>query len=437
MSWFRRRLMMQEVSSAPYDYEIEYIASDGNQWLKMDILPDENTDAVEFGFAQDVNKTQARFCCCRSDEGSTNTIFNLYINGSSTLAYNFGNAWKSISGSNYNNGTVPNLAYHEWKADYKNKQNTVDGVTGAFASGTARISDYNLYILRAHATNQPYVGRLYYLKYWRNDVLIRDMIPVSKGGKGMMYDKVTQKVYKNDGTGNFTCGGKLEPVTFNNPYITNGLVAMYDGIANTRFFTHDNNAKYWKDVAGNNNMKIQSVSWDTNSFVFTQTQIKTLISSVNYITLEIVAKVDWTTNTTYNEAVILSQMYGGLGFFAMFTESGQLYFNSGDSGQTYKGRKYCDGLPMTFGNKFTATYIVGSATSQVSTGWECYFNNTSYPMSASTSTIGTSSYGSGLNRRSDRRFQGNIYCIRMYNRALTAQEIAANHAVDVQRFNLT
>ena len=37
---------------------------------------------------------------------------------------------------------------------------------------------------------------------------------------------------------------------------------------------------------------------------------------------------------------------------------------------------------------------------------------------------------------SDRCFSGKFHCCRIYNRALTAAEIAANYAVDKARFNL-
>jgi hypothetical protein len=49
----------------------------------------------------------------------------------------------------------------------------------------------------------------------------------------------------------------------------------------------------------------------------------------------------------------------------------------------------------------------------------------------------TGSFGlSGSSNYSSYNFVGNYYCIRLYNRALTAAEVAANYAIDAARFGL-
>jgi len=42
----------------------------------------------------------------------------------------------------------------------------------------------------------------------------------------------------------------------------------------------------------------------------------------------------------------------------------------------------------------------------------------------------------GWNNNATHAFRGKIYCVRLYSRALTADEIAANYAIDKIRFNL-
>ena len=50
-------------------------------------------------------------------------------------------------------------------------------------------------------------GKIYYVKIYDNDVLVRDFIPVlDKDGTPCMYDKVEHKLYYNAGTGDFIAG---------------------------------------------------------------------------------------------------------------------------------------------------------------------------------------------------------------------------------------
>ena len=53
--------------------------------------------------------------------------------------------------------------------------------------------------------------RIYYAKYWKNNVLVRDFIPVlDANGTPCMFDKVEGKFYYNQGTGNFIAGPILD-----------------------------------------------------------------------------------------------------------------------------------------------------------------------------------------------------------------------------------
>ena len=52
--------------------------------------------------------------------------------------------------------------------------------------------------------------RLYSSKIYENGVLIQDLIPVRKDGKGYMYDRVSKKLFSNGGTGEFIIGPDKE-----------------------------------------------------------------------------------------------------------------------------------------------------------------------------------------------------------------------------------
>jgi hypothetical protein len=48
--------------------------------------------------------------------------------------------------------------------------------------------------------------RIYSSKIYEGDVLVQDLIPVRKDGKGYMYDRVSKKLFSNGGTGEFIIG---------------------------------------------------------------------------------------------------------------------------------------------------------------------------------------------------------------------------------------
>lgn len=52
----------------------------------------------------------------------------------------------------------------------------------------------------------PFVGKLYWLKFYQNDILVRDFIPVKVNNVGYMYDKVSRELFGKVGSGSFTYG---------------------------------------------------------------------------------------------------------------------------------------------------------------------------------------------------------------------------------------
>jgi hypothetical protein len=59
-------------------------------------------------------------------------------------------------------------------------------------------------------TNEPFVGRIYYCQISQGVNLVRDFIPVRVGNVGYMYDKISGKLFENQGTGNFILGPDKE-----------------------------------------------------------------------------------------------------------------------------------------------------------------------------------------------------------------------------------
>ena len=92
-------------------------------------------------------------------------------------------------------------------------------------SAAAVDSGYNLYLFAANSSGSPlYEGptRCYSLKLWQDGTLVRDFRPCVKGGKGMLWDEVSQTLYRPIpdipatavNTGEFRGFGEVNPVAF-------------------------------------------------------------------------------------------------------------------------------------------------------------------------------------------------------------------------------
>ena len=67
--------------------------------------------------------------------------------------------------------------------------------------------DYTMNIFRHSSNKVPLSTKIYYCKIFdNNDNLVFDGVPVRKNGIGYMYDKVTKRLFGNNGTGNFILG---------------------------------------------------------------------------------------------------------------------------------------------------------------------------------------------------------------------------------------
>jgi len=78
-----------------------------------------------------------------------------------------------------------------------------------------------------------------------------------------MYDKVSKQLFKNQGEGSFVIGPDK-----GNPYVKDGLVAMWDGEWNIGLGMHDTNASVWKDLVGNMDLSFTSAATICDTYVY-------------------------------------------------------------------------------------------------------------------------------------------------------------------------
>ena len=218
-------------------------------------------------------------------------------------------------------------------------------------------------------------------------------------------------------------------------YVQDGLVAMWDGIENAGWGTHNSAATTWKDLVGNRDWTLgasTSYEWTANSFdakdQFAATQ--DFIDSNVAESLEICCVTKNATDPTANTAWILlgrSWISGGPYFGLLYRHQyTSMMACRGYYANTYPGIK---GLRTSFSfPSFNASgnavaYFNGSASSTVS------FNTLDY----NATTRGTVARIGGILSQA---MPIEVNNIRIYSRALTADEIATNYAIDKERFNL-
>ena len=231
----------------------------------------------------------------------------------------------------------------------------------------------------------------------------------------------------------FAVAGTLHAEAYTSAsYVQGGLIAQWDGIDNAGTGTHDPNATVWKDLVGNLDMTLTAKGrWNMlgNALYVSGMGAQGPRATPAYKTIEIVFKMKRDGGRIMFASGLQSRIV------AVDPASGSpkaIYFNGkGSSGgndkyfswpldtealctatATYTSDNvadvYCDGAVRNDGNNAN-NWGVGDA--KVAVGGRLL--NESYP------------------------WIGEIYAIRLYDTVLTAEEIAANAAIDRARFQPT
>lgn len=213
MSEFRRRMLVQNSGGGlPYDAEVEYIESANvNQYINTGISGSSNV-----AFEIDVNfpgAASAAGWLFGSRVGNNNKMFAFMPYSKNRLSsFRYGNQSNSPTVSYINaRYTLSNMAQHN-----------VCIATGAISSQATKTYTCSaatfdnelpiyLYGMNDNGTAAAtLVGiRFYGVKFWYNGELVRDFIPVRVGNVGYLYDKVSGKLYGNNGTGSFVIGNDV------------------------------------------------------------------------------------------------------------------------------------------------------------------------------------------------------------------------------------
>ena len=217
-------------------------------------------------------------------------------------------------------------------------------------------------------------------------------------------------------------------------YVQDGLVAMWDGEWNAGWGTHDPNATVWKDLVGACDLTVNgTTSWgDKYANMDSATFFGGTIDPVKVFTGNGVAvqtlstKIGSSVNSgifaigdNNNRHLWVWESYvqgsGGMTFskFIYNTNVGSTYAVLSVDDKVLLTVSYKDGVANTFvGTDSDKSVVIAS--NQIVGDQPIYIGR----------LPGYNTYG------------GKIYCVRLYNRALTQSEIAHNYDVDKARFGL-
>ena len=217
-----------------------------------------------------------------------------------------------------------------------------------------------------------------------------------------------------------------------NPYVTDGLIAMWDGEWNAGGGVHDPNATTWKDLIAGNDMSFVGTIEFGDQYCY------------------------FTTSTSYSNAPLTNDMLSDLanGYTDQCVIVHQPIYSSGSAngifaisrcGLVVRGTNLAILQPITPSG--AGSYIYHSLSAGVysvvaDTSASLIYEDDDVISTQTGYVITQSSTANGFtcNHRENYAQYGlgnlHIGCRRVYSRALTAAEIAANYAVDKARFNL-
>jgi hypothetical protein len=220
---------------------------------------------------------------------------------------------------------------------------------------------------------------------------------------------------------------KEEGEPFENPYITDGLVAQWDGTWNAGLGVHKSDITKWKDLSGNgNDVAIGNNVIDEDSMLCSSWMYANAVAPfIDYqreYTVEAVWKIVVVSPTAYTGGavncyyqILNSGMLNGAMMFG-----GVDYNNPTIPWNADEINYACNSARMIAGNTYSTCFL---------------FHNGVYVRQANTSKyrvpeqfrIGQGFRQGGVNQ---------VYAIRVYDRGLSDLEVEYNYQLDAERFGI-
>ena len=214
-------------------------------------------------------------------------------------------------------------------------------------------------------------------------------------------------------------------------YETDGLIACWDAIDNQGTGTQDKSATTWVDLVGGVTFDLAGATWKDFSLSLSGSSsggVATGATFLNYTTddkvrtVEIVAK--FPSAPTASQLLLMGTSNSKIGIGRLSGASGEMIAVCGSNS---KMLKTCPINAVT-----TISYGYSSGVPQYD---HAYHDATAAEQTANGNNWGSSDTNVYLGKRSSgNNFKGEIFAVRVYNRLLTPEEVAANRLCDLNRF---
>ena len=220
-----------------------------------------------------------------------------------------------------------------------------------------------------------------------------------------------------------------------NAYVTNGLVALYDGIENAGVGVHDETVRAWADLSGHgyDGTLGANVTWEANGWTNGQDGYPVTVGSA-------LAAVTGTKNFTLEFAVRPSRSASREAFFGQY-DGAQGFNVEHNSYDSFSGnlRVFASNNPSWVSPSVLAQDEDATIALTFTTERQALYRNGAADSARDGSAGGfmsttTSSVIGGEPTRANMAFRGVYHAFRLYDRPLTADEIAINAAIDAVRF---
>lgn len=185
-----------------YKTELDYLQSTGTQWINTEIYPSAITYLETEAQYTAINKRQTIMGCYK------NSTYNTFGATNATNVYaNFFTQWGSDG--NYGGSVKSDLKKHRFSYDKTTHTFTVDGSFWIDGGDGFNVND-TLYMFATHSgstIDRQASVKIYCFKMFNDSKPVRDFIPVLDWKDvPCMYDKVTDTLFYNQGTGEFLYG---------------------------------------------------------------------------------------------------------------------------------------------------------------------------------------------------------------------------------------
>ena len=185
----------------PYDAEIEYLEANGTQYVDLGLKANQRTTIdIDFFATQSSN---IRVFGARTDWRINAFVVSFYGAGDTRAIFCYDN----VSDSNVVqfNADLYDNNWHNAKSN-GNGHISIDGINKQ-TNYTAFTTQYNIILFGYNNAGTILCGNIRIRKCKINDL---DLIPVRIGQVGYMYDKVSNQLFGNSGTGDFILGPDIE-----------------------------------------------------------------------------------------------------------------------------------------------------------------------------------------------------------------------------------